>query len=176
MLNMRCSVKQALLFPFNRRKPPMLCLTGGGGGGGGCNVAKYYTLLSCNWERIYKLKSPLFGSQEENPHHLSVRVTRIFVLFAYFFVIFLFSCEQKLCDEHKARRRTFQLTAFRQPSASVVSPSAASSSPRRSIQHQLKIVAPNLYGPSAEATYKFCCLSELLHLINFALILSLPLL
>ena len=32
-----------------------------------------------------------------------------------------------------------------------------------------------LIGPYAEAAYKFCCLSELLHLINFALILSLRL-
>ena len=111
--------------------------------------------------------------------HLSVRA-RISVLFTYFFffffVIFWFSFEQKLCNEQKAWRRTFQLTSFRQSSASVVSPSATSSSPRRSIQYQLKIVASSLYGPSAEATYKFYCLSELLNLINFALILSLPLL
>ena len=47
---------------------------------------------------------------------LAFRVTRILVLFTYFFKYFSFSCERKLCGEHKARRcTTFQLTTF--PSA-----------------------------------------------------------
>ena len=125
-----------------------------------CEVAEFFTLLSRNWERIYIMKSPLFGSQEQNPSPKRQGHSYFCIICLFFFVIFLFSCEQKLCDEQKALRRTFQLTAFRQPSASVVSPSAASPSPRRSIQHQLKIIASSLYDHLPKRRINFVALAS----------------
>ena len=62
------------------------------------------------------MKSPLLAARSRILTSAS-KVTRIIVLFAYFFFFcYSFSCERNLCGEHKARRRTaFQLAAF--PSA-----------------------------------------------------------
>ena len=85
-----------------------------------CNVTGFYHVTFRFGERISTMKSSLLAARWRILH-FSVRVTRILVLFTYFFWYFSFSCERKLCGEHKARRRTaFQLATF--PSALGVCP------------------------------------------------------
>ena len=139
-----------------------------------CNVADFTTLLSRFGERISIMKSPLLAARRRI-FTSAFSVTRILVLFTYFFWYFSFSCEIKLCGEHKARRRTaFQLATF--PSALSVCrlivgrfAIATTQPPTSADDHCLQL------GPSAEATYSFNCLSELNNWSNFAFILPLPL-
>ena len=71
----------------------------------GCNVAEFSTLLSRYGERTYTMKSPLFGSEEENPSPqrsgslVFLYYLLIFYLFIFFVCYLYFSCERKLWDE-----------------------------------------------------------------------------
>ena len=107
-----------------------------------CNMAEFSTLLSWYRERIYIMKSPLFGSQEENPSPKRQGHSYFRIICLCFFYLFVFMREKILRRAKSAT--TYFSSNFRQPSASVVSPSAASPSSRRSIQHQLKIIASSL--------------------------------
>ena len=126
-------------------------------------------------ESGFLLWNPLYWQPGGESFTSAFRVTRILVLFTYFFWYFSFSCERKLCSEHKARRRTaFQLATF--PSALSVCrlivgrfAIATTQPPISAEDHSLQL------GPSAEATYSFHCLSELNNWSNLAFIFSLPL-
>ena len=131
-----------------------------------CNVAEFSTLLSRNWEWIYIMKSPLFGSQEENPsskrqgHSYFCIICLFFFLFCYFFVFM----RAKIMRWAKSATTYFLANCLLSPF-----------SDRRLTVGRLALASTQHSTTSAEATYKFCCLNELLHLINFAWILSLPL-
>ena len=142
--------------------------------GGCCNVADFYHVTFAFRRADFYNKIPSIGSQEENP---SPQRSESLVFLYYLLILFVifFSCERKLCDEQKTRRRTgFQLATF--PSALsicrlIVGRFAITTTPPSTLpeDHRLQL------GPFAEAMYYFCCLSELINLSNFAFILPLPL-
>ena len=135
-------------------------------------MAEFSTILSRYVERIYIMKSPLFGSQEESPSPKRLG-------HSYFCIICLFVCYLFVFTRDKIMRRAKSaMTYFSAnclPSAFSVRrltvgrlSLASTQHPTSADDHRLQLV-----GPPAEVTYKFCYLSELLHSINFALMLSL---
>ena len=105
------------------------------------------------------MKSPLLAARRRVLTS-AFRVTRILVLFTYFFWYFSFSCKRKLCGEHKARRHTaFQLATF--PSALSICrlivdrfAIATTQAPTSAEDRRLQL------GPFAEATYYFVALAS----------------
>ena len=136
-----------------------------------CNVAEFSTLLSQYKDRIYVMKSPLFGSQEENPSPKQQGHSYFCIIYLFLWY-FSFSCERKLCGKYKARRRrrtAFQLATF--PSALSIRrlivgrfAIATTQPPTSAEDRRLQL------GLFAEATY-YCYLPlRVNYLINFAFI------
>ena len=110
-----------------------------------------------------KMKSPLFGSQEEHPSPKrqghSCFLYYLLIFFCYLFVFI------------RAKRSTTYFSANCLPSAFSVRRLivgrlvlASTQHPTSAEDHRLQL------GPSAEAMYLFGCLSELIYFSNFAFI------
>ena len=89
-----------------------------------CNVAKFSTLLSRYRERIYVMKSPLFGNQEENPSPMCKGHSYSCIIYLFLLVFFFFMREKIMRRAYSFSASYFSLGSQR------------SSSHRRQLRHR----------------------------------------
>ena len=116
----------------------MLSLTGGSS-----NTADFYHVTFTFRRADFYNVIPSIGSQEENPSPQRSG-SLVFCIISNFFFLFFFMREKTMLQA-PVRRRTATIFGYlvllRSAAAFVVSLSAASPSPRRSLQHQLQFIA-----------------------------------